>query len=413
MMKPVNYLCRLLGVASYSISDIKNYDHKTGNKFWKLLWPYFLVVVLMCCYIYRTGYTFLVESQIVHRNLLFTDFLHTSIEYIACIVLIIFRSISHQLNITLIFKKLTLLNERVFQYRNELTVQKAIPPVIQVASSMLIILIFLLSFVNLIVWSNYWLPWLIICECWCTCTMYVITMKYVLLVQYYRHKHREFNYQIAVLYDLTGPKIRAVVMKDVRETLIIESSSNRRVPNQTSEAVVWSTVTSRNFVCLNRVKALKEHHIDLFELSQLLNSTYGFQILLCFALIFIEHILSYNFVIDLMLKLLTRREGIATDVQECASLCLALISSLTLIFLTVTCHLASQEANRSQLLAHKLLLMSDLSSDVTVQLQQFSSQVSNLKVKFTSCGFFTIDASLLYATSGVICTYLIILYQFK
>jgi hypothetical protein len=238
-------------------------------------------------------------------------------------------------------------------------------------------------------------------------------VKYVLLVQYYRYKYRELNYQIAVLNELTGPKIRAIELKDVNEALILDSSSNCRVSNQTSEPVVWSTQTYHYNLCLNRVKALKDRHIELLDASQLLNSTYGFQILLCFALIFVEHILFYNFVIDLMLKALSRTEEIATDVQEYASLCQAFVSSLILIVLTVSCHLASEEANRSQLLVHKLLVRSDLSSDVTVQLQLFSSQVSNLRVKFTASGFFVINASLLCGIAGVICTYLIILYQFK
>jgi hypothetical protein len=80
MMKPVNYLCRVLGVASYSMSDIKNYDDETGFKFWKLLWPYFLIIVLMCGYVYRTGFTFLIESQLVHSNLLVPNILNISME---------------------------------------------------------------------------------------------------------------------------------------------------------------------------------------------------------------------------------------------------------------------------------------------------------------------------------------------
>jgi hypothetical protein len=38
-----------------------------------------------------------------------------------------------------------------------------------------------------------------------------------------------------------------------------------------------------------------------------------------FAIIFVEHILGYNFAIDLMLKLLSRKEGIVAVIQECAS----------------------------------------------------------------------------------------------
>jgi hypothetical protein len=312
-----------------------------------------------------------------------------------------------------ILKKITLLNERGFKYRNVFTAQKVIPPVILVTLSMIVISFLIMSLVDVVIWSTHWLPWIIVCEKFCAFTAYVITVKYVVLVQYYRYKYREMNCQIEALNDLTGSEIMPVVLKDVRATPIVNGRLNGSVADQRSGTVVWSTVNNPNFVCLNGVKALKGHHIDLYELSQLLNSTFGYQILLCFSLIFFNILSSYNCVIDLMLKLLSRKEGIATDVQESSMVCMALISSLTLILLTSSCHMASEEASKSQLLVHKLLLRSDLSNDVTAQLQQFSSQVSNLKVKFTICGFFAINAKLLCNTVGVICTYLIVLYQFK
>jgi hypothetical protein len=217
-------------------------------------------------------------------------------------------------------------------------------------------------------------------------------------------KHRKLNYQIRALSDLSSHNIG---------TLISNGCSSNTRPNHPSEATAGAKSPSPDAMLLNRVVALKEHHMHLYDVSQLLNSTYGFQILLCICLLFVDHILRYNFVIDLMYKAISRKDGIATDMQEYSSLCLALTSSAALIFLTISCHLASEEANSSQQLVHKLLLKPDMNRDLIVQLQLFSSQVSNLKVKFTTCGFFTINASLLYGTAGVVCTYLIILHQFR
>jgi hypothetical protein len=309
--------------------------------------------------------------------------------------------------------KFDFLNERVLKYRGDFSAQKTTRLIIKVSLSMIIVMKFLLSCADLVVWNTYWSPGLIVGENWCTCAICVVTVKYILLVQYYMHKYRELDYQITVLNDLTRPKNGAVMLKDVRRLQSLSSSSKSCASNQTSEPAVWSTVASDSTLCLSHVRALKEHHMDLFEEAQLINSTYGFQILLSFALIFVENILGYSFVIDLMLKILSQKEGIATDVQKSSSLFMALISSLTLISLTVSCHLAGEEANRSQLLTHRLFLRSDLGSDMILQLQLFSSKVSSLGVTFTACGFFTINTSLLYATAGVICTYLIILYQFR
>jgi hypothetical protein len=206
------------------------------------------------------------------------------------------------------------------------------------------------------------------------------------------------------------PKIK--VSMNMRELLSVGISYNSR-PNQTSVATACTTVPHRDTVPLNRVKALQEYHMHLYDVSQLLSSAYGFQILLCLASLFMQLIFQYNIAIDLAVRVLSQKAGIATVAQECSSLYQAVFSSVILTYLTVSCHLASEESNRTGHLVHTLLLKPDLSRDVILQLQLFSSQVSNLRVKFTTCGFFTINTSLLCGIGGVVCTYLIILYQFR
>jgi magnesium-transporting ATPase (P-type) len=153
--------------------------------------------------------------------------------------------------------------------------------------------------------------------------------------------------------------------------------------------------------------------MHLYDAAQLLNSAYGFQVLLCLAFLFSQLVLEHNIAINLVVKLLSRKAEIATDIHHWFALCVALFLSVILTFVTVSCELASEEANRTGHLVHTLLLKPDLSRDLILQLQLFSSQVSNLRVKFTTCGFFTIDASLLCGIGGVVCTYLIILHQFR
>jgi hypothetical protein len=261
---------------------------------------------------------------------------------------------------------------------------------------------------NLFIWKNPWSPELLIGEKWCNCALSVVVMKYILLVQYYMKKHRELNYQLTELNDLLDPKIKIFVSKSMKELLSFGSGSNAR-PNQISEA----RAPHRHTVPLNRVIALREDHMHLYDVAQLLNSAYGFQMLLCFAFLFIQLILNYNVTIELVVKVLSQKAGIATDIQGCSCLCHAVLLSVIVTYVTVSCHLASEEANRTGHVVHTLLLKPDLSRDVILQLRLFSSQVSNLRVKFTTCGFFTINASLLCGIGGVVCTYLIILYQFR
>jgi gustatory receptor len=184
-------------------------------------------------------------------------------------------------------------------------------------------------------------------------------------------------------------------------------------PNQTPDATAGTTVPNRDTVTLTRVKALQEYHMHLYDVVQLLNSAYGFQVLFCFGFIFIQLITYYNIAIDLVVKMLSRKAGIATDIQEWSSLCTGVLFSVILTFVTVSCEQANEEANRTGHLVHTVLLKPDLSRDLIQQLQLFSSQVSNLRVKFTACGFFTINSSLICGIGGVVCTYLIILHQFR
>ena len=409
-LKPVNYLCRILGISSYSISDINNEYITIRKRFWKILWPYILVVLLICGFVNRILYLFYVEPHLVRHNVFVADTLDTIVAYMACIFLIVFRTINHPKKFSLILKKFGTLNNYVFECRDEFNTQRRISSVIRASFWLIVSTRIFSRLSNFILLEIAWSPELIIAEGWCNCALSVVIMKYVLLVQYYISKHRELNRQIRALNESMGPKIK--VSKNMKELLNVGISFNPST-NQTSEATACTTVPHRDTVPLNRVKALQEDHMNLYDVAQLMNSAYGFQILLCLASLFMQIILHFYTAIDLVVKLLSQNVGLATDSKEYSSLCQALLMSVILTYLIVSCHLASEESNRTGHVVHTLLLKPDLSRDVILQLHLFSSQVSNLRVKFTTCGFFTINASLLCGIAGFVCTYLIILYQFR
>jgi hypothetical protein len=371
-----------------------------------------VVILLIFCYVYVIRFMFVVESPLLHHNVLVLHIMAGSMEYITCILIIIYRTINHPKNMSLILKKFGFLNGYVFGYRDEFNTQKGISPVITAIFWLLVCIRIILVCSNIVVWKSHWSPALQFGGNWCRCALCLVILKYVLLVQYYRNKHRVLNHQISSLNDLTAPKFKVVLSKNINEMLNAGSRSNPR-PNQTPDATAGTTVPHRDTVSLTHVKALQEYHMHLYDVAQLLNSAYGFQMLLCFGFLFTELILDYNMAIDLLVKTLSVRAGIATDIQEWSSLCTGVLFSVILTFVTVSCELASEEANRTGHLVHTVLLKPDLSRDLILQLQLFSSQVSNLRVKFTACGFFTINRSLLCGIGGVLCTYLIILHQFR
>jgi hypothetical protein len=82
-----------------------------------------------------------------------------------------------------------------------------------------------------------------------------------------------------------------------------------------------------------------------------------------------------------------------------------------LMCVTVSSHLAVDEARKSSLLIHKLILRPDLRVGIVKELMQFAAQLKVMQVKFTACGFFAIDLPLLSTVIGVTCTYIIIMIQ--
>jgi hypothetical protein len=85
------------------------------------------------------------------------------------------------------------------------------------------------------------------------------------------------------------------------------------------------------------------------------------------------------------------------------------LTKLTAI--TASCQGATQKANHTTVLVHKLLLLRHLHPEVKAELQMFSRQMLLRKLQFIACGFFAIDCTLLYSMAGAVTTYFIILLQ--
>ncbi|KAJ9588174.1 hypothetical protein L9F63_018438, partial [Diploptera punctata] len=84
------------------------------------------------------------------------------------------------------------------------------------------------------------------------------------------------------------------------------------------------------------------------------------------------------------------------------------VRMLKLICLTTSSQMASGEANRTRVLVQKLLLSSDTECN---NLRYFSNQLLHYKLRFTACGFFTLDSTLLQSVAAAVTTYLVILLQ--
>ncbi|KAJ4435575.1 hypothetical protein ANN_18191 [Periplaneta americana] len=89
----------------------------------------------------------------------------------------------------------------------------------------------------------------------------------------------------------------------------------------------------------------------------------------------------------------------------------AIVTFIHLIFITVSCHLTVEEVEKAPCIIRKIILELEYEKSLANELSALSSQLKDLKVNFTACGFISLDLQLLSAVMSIITTYIIILMQ--
>ncbi|XP_068896176.1 putative gustatory receptor 28b, partial [Tenebrio molitor] len=88
------------------------------------------------------------------------------------------------------------------------------------------------------------------------------------------------------------------------------------------------------------------------------------------------------------------------------------LKTYEILHVAVACHFASEEAEEVGRKVHKVLIRND-NEEVEEKLLAFSKQIMHSKFRFTLCGLFNIDASLLFNMIGSSATFIIIMIQFQ
>jgi gustatory receptor len=162
-----------------------------------------------------------------------------------------------------------------------------------------------------------------------------------------------------------------------------------------------------------RITELREVHFILCDASQLTNSIFQVQILVGFIEIFVEVTLCLYASLTYVTGLFTCKLYSPTKWSVLGMFLMWTTIHLSkLIAVTTSCHGASEQANRAAVLVQKLLVVQSLCPETTYELRLFSQQLLQRKARFSACGFFPIDFTLLYSMAGSVTTYLIILLQY-
>jgi hypothetical protein len=180
------------------------------------------------------------------------------------------------------------------------------------------------------------------------------------------------------------------------------SLSNRAVGNAIVTSLCVSSIediegTSRQ----TDIHLLRQIYSELYDITCLLNDTYGVPILVtvCWMLI--------GFVLSLYEALFHFNEW---GVQG-----LTYGISLMVLFFKVMffCHTATNEARASRILVEKLLLKGNCRNECVEELRMFSLQLQAMEKEYTAGGFFSLNLRLFTSVVSVIATYIVILVQTK
>ncbi|XP_069694847.1 gustatory receptor for sugar taste 43a-like [Periplaneta americana] len=184
-----------------------------------------------------------------------------------------------------------------------------------------------------------------------------------------------------------------------------------------SDAKVWCSAAVAGELGVNTdvnngelVRAIRMLHSGLHDAVLLIASNYGFPIFMTTFWIFMTIVFVLYYGLFSLQEVLSSSSA-AEQHEVILSLCWCVFCIILLVVITLSCQLTIQEANMTPVLVEKLLLYRNLRLDTVNELKEFSNQLSNMRVDFSACGFFSLNLSFLYAITGVICTHLIILAQ--
>ncbi|KDR22074.1 hypothetical protein L798_02568 [Zootermopsis nevadensis] len=177
------------------------------------------------------------------------------------------------------------------------------------------------------------------------------------------------------------------------------------VPNEVLEVKSSCSSSLLNDMTQSEVKIhhLREIYSRLYDISLIISSIYGISLLGVIVWLFTYSIACIVFAL----------QHFSNGRIPIANILLLLLSQCLLAAIAVPCHVTTDEASRSSVLIQKLLLRRDINKRFISHLDRFYTQINSMTIKFTACGFFSLDMSLFCGIIGAICTYVFVITQLK
>lgn len=213
---------------------------------------------------------------------------------------------------------------------------------------------------------------------------------------------------------ITAASCRSIPTAFVREnaTRVSEINRDKIVPFNESRQSVNRHQPLRFQISQQRnIRSAREIYDDLCDISVLINSMYGFQMLLELGVVTVELTLTSYLMLATLLGVLAVEADTSGNFIYLMTAWLTLYT-IKLISITAPCQSATIEVENTVMLVQKLLL-AEFDQNSMAELQLFSNQLLHRKMNFTAFGFLRLDYSLLLTIIGGAMTYVVIAMQYN
>jgi hypothetical protein len=198
---------------------------------------------------------------------------------------------------------------------------------------------------------------------------------------------------------------------------VIASTYKEHPLRQNSEDLFLSArckvTTNRNSRNVCRIHDLQIAYSELYDVLHANNKSYGILILLEIITLLTSSVPVTYFGIIVLKEAVFNNGDFYVYLKGVVVMCLCFSQLLTFLWLTTCCHSTAEEIHDTIVCIHKLLLFPNRLFWTTADLKRLAYQLSNVKVEFSVCGFFTLNLQLLCGSVGIMFTYILVLNQFN
>jgi hypothetical protein len=205
---------------------------------------------------------------------------------------------------------------------------------------------------------------------------------------------------------LTAPNLENISVFVAQHSILHSQNIQSSVPPETG------TVAEPDYRWNNAeiIVTYRKMYQKLYDICCLINSMCGFSLLLSTLSHACRFVSDVFHAVHLLLMTYSSKERLVPKQEVTLFIIFSLITLVRIMSVTLSCHKTCEECRKCVDGIQELLLRSD-QKDIISQLKLFSSQLENNRIEFTACGLFAVNLSLLTTLTGVTVTYIVLLIQ--